>query len=194
MAASRDFYLVTVPQGFVTPAQILPAYGSLAASSYGASAPELVRAPEPGTSPGLLKGACVLAALSIVGRWTSRAAVRKEIDDGRSSTARTKPPRMLASKGGNSDEGHWMDHLKFGGATPSFDVIEKTKEYNAASQANGGLATDYHASDYIFRGSIVGPITGEDVAETQADFNLLGAYLCFFQLRLRTGFVLTLTF
>jgi hypothetical protein len=71
---------------------------------------------------------------------------------------------------------HWMDHLKFGGATPSFDVIEKTTEYNVASQANGGLATDYHASDYIFRGSIVGPITGEDVAETQADFNLLGAY------------------
>ena len=69
-----------------------------------------------------------------------------------------------------------MDHLKFGGKTPSFDVLEKTKEYIAASEANGGLATNYHASDYVFRGSIVGPITGTDVAETQADFNLLGAY------------------
>ena len=66
-----------------------------------------------------------------------------------------------------------MDHLKFGGSTPPFDVIEKTKEYVAASEANGGLATDYHASDYMFRGSIVGPITGVDVAVTQADFNLL---------------------
>ena len=29
-------------------------------------------------------------------------------------------PRMTA---------HWMDHLKFGGTTPAFDVVEKTKEY-----------------------------------------------------------------
>ena len=73
-------------------------------------------------------------------------------------------------------EVHWMDHLKFGGSAPTFDVLEQTKEYVAASEAAGGLATDYHANDYMFRGSIVGPITGKDVAETQADFNLLGAY------------------
>ena len=59
-------------------------------------------------------------------------------------------------------EAHWMDHLKFGGVTPSFNVLAQTKEYIAASEANGGLATDYHASDYMFRGSIVGPITGAD--------------------------------
>jgi len=75
-----------------------------------------------------------------------------------------------------SSEAHWMVHLKFGGSTPSFNVLEQTKEYIAASEANGGLATHYHASDYMFRGSIVGPITGADVAETQSDFNLLGAY------------------
>ena len=34
----------------------------------------------------------------------------------------------------------------------------------------------YYADDYVFRGSIVGPITGRDVAETQKGFNLLGAY------------------
>ena len=56
-------------------------------------------------------------------------------------------PRMTA---------HWMDHLKFGGTTPAFDVVEKTKEYVAATKENGGVATDYHADDYVFRGSIVG--------------------------------------
>jgi len=56
-------------------------------------------------------------------------------------------PRMTA---------HWMDHLKFGGTTPAFDVVEKTKEYVAATEENGGVATDYHADDYVFRGSIVG--------------------------------------
>ena len=52
-----------------------------------------------------------------------------------------------------------MEHLKFGGSVPTYDVLEKTKEYVAASEATGGLATDYHANVYIFRGSIVGPIT-----------------------------------
>ena len=62
---------------------------------------------------------------------------------------------------------HWMDHLKFGGSAPSFDVLERAKEYVAATESNGGLAVDWHADDYVFRGSIVGPISGIDVAETQ---------------------------
>lgn len=69
-----------------------------------------------------------------------------------------------------------MEHLKFGGATPPFDVVEQTKAYIAASEVGGGLATTWHADDYVFRGSVVGPITGRDVAETQEGFNLLGAY------------------
>ena len=67
-----------------------------------------------------------------------------------------------------------MDHLKFGGSAPTFDVLAKTKEYAAASTNEEAIT--YYADDYVFRGSIVGPITGTDVAETQADFNLLGAY------------------
>ena len=86
----------------------------------------------------------------------------------RSPAARAPPTRMSSA--------HWMDVLKFGGATPSFDVLERTKEYVAATADGGGLATDYHAEDYVFRGSIVGPITGVDVAATQKGFNLLGAY------------------
>ena len=30
---------------------------------------------------------------------------------------------------------HWMDHLKFAGSTPTFDVLEKTKEYAACKTA-----------------------------------------------------------
>jgi len=72
---------------------------------------------------------------------------------------------------------HWMDHLKFGGATPSFDVIEQTKKYiEATAQSQEQGAIDYHAKDYVFRGTIVGPITGKDVRETQKGFNLLGAF------------------
>ena len=56
-------------------------------------------------------------------------------------------PRMTA---------HWMDPLKFDGTTPAFDVVEKTKEYVAATEENRGVATDYHADDYVFRGSIIG--------------------------------------
>ena len=85
-----------------------------------------------------------------------------------------RPARVAASSPRMS--AHWMDHLKFGGSTPAFDVLEKTKEYVDAATANGGIATDYHAADYVFRGSIVGPITGHDVAATQEGFNLLGAY------------------
>jgi len=56
-------------------------------------------------------------------------------------------PRMTA---------HWMDPLKFDGTTPAFDVVEKTKEYVAATKENSVVATDYHADDYVFRGSIIG--------------------------------------
>ena len=70
-----------------------------------------------------------------------------------------------------------MDHLKFGGKTPSFDVLERTKEYvEATASSQQSTASDYHANDYIFRGNIVGPITNKDVVETQKGFNLLGAY------------------
>jgi hypothetical protein len=70
---------------------------------------------------------------------------------------------------------HWMDYVKFDGQ-PSFDVIEKTEEYIAATAASNQVGLEYHASDYVFRGSVVGPINGRDVAETQKGFNLLGAY------------------
>ena len=33
------------------------------------------------------------------------------------------------------DNSAWMDHLKFGGSAPTFDVIAKTQEYTCARSA-----------------------------------------------------------
>ena len=67
---------------------------------------------------------------------------------------------------------HWMDFLKFGGSTPSFDVLEKTMEYAAMKE----LPPSLYADDYVFRGPIIGPITNKDVQDTQKGFNIQNAY------------------
>ena len=67
-----------------------------------------------------------------------------------------------------------MDHLKFGGSAPTFDVLAKTKEYAAASTNEEAIA--YYADDYVFRGSIIGPISGQEVADTQKGFKVDTAY------------------
>jgi len=69
---------------------------------------------------------------------------------------------------------HWMDFLKFDGSTPEFDVLEKTKEFSACMKYEDCEA--YYDDEYVFRGSIIGPITADDVRETQKRFNVLSAY------------------
>jgi hypothetical protein len=69
---------------------------------------------------------------------------------------------------------HWLDHLKFGGAEPTFDVLQRTMEY--ASTKTNEEAVPYYAADYVFRGSIIGPITNQDVIDTQGGFDITGAY------------------
>ena len=80
---------------------------------------------------------------------------------------------------------HWMDHLKFDGSTPTFDVLEKTK-YAATKYAACKTAEEFlplyaddlplYADDYVFRGSIIGPISGEEVRDTQKGFSIPTAY------------------
>lgn len=70
---------------------------------------------------------------------------------------------------------HWMDFLKFPeSGPPEFDVVEKTKEFSKSMTYEDAEA--YYDQDYVFRGSIIGPITAEDVRETQKRFNVMGAY------------------
>merc|ERR1712129_104518 len=58
------------------------------------------------------------------------------------------------------DEGHWMDFLTYDG-NPTFNVIEKTKEYSSLMDYEE--IEKYYDDEYVFRGSIIGPITAKDV-------------------------------
>jgi len=71
------------------------------------------------------------------------------------------------------DEGHWMDFLTYDG-NPTFNVIEKTKEYSSLMDYEE--IEKYYDDEYVFRGSIIGPITAKDVRNTQKNFNILEAY------------------
>ena len=70
----------------------------------------------------------------------------------------------------------WMDFLKFEGQQPSFDVVEKTKQYTAESGYKQfslkDIPTDYYDDRYVFRGPIVGPINRKDLVQTNSRFNL----------------------
>mmetsp|Transcript_14336 Transcript_14336/g.36737 ORF Transcript_14336/g.36737 Transcript_14336/m.36737 type:complete len:157 (-) Transcript_14336:607-1077(-) len=70
------------------------------------------------------------------------------------------------------DEEHWMDYLKFDGQ-PTFDVLAKTEGYSKQPPERQRM---YWADEYLFRGSVIGPITGKDVQETQANFSITDAY------------------
>jgi len=71
------------------------------------------------------------------------------------------------------DEEHWMDFLMYD-SQPNFDVVEMTKEYS--SKMSQDEREKYYDDEYLFRGSIIGPITSKDIRETQKGFNILDAY------------------
>eukprot|EP00588_Corethron_pennatum_P014951 CAMPEP_0194280120 /NCGR_PEP_ID=MMETSP0169-20130528/15918_1 /TAXON_ID=218684 /ORGANISM="Corethron pennatum, Strain L29A3" /LENGTH=282 /DNA_ID=CAMNT_0039024725 /DNA_START=59 /DNA_END=907 /DNA_ORIENTATION=+ len=89
------------------------------------------------------------------------------------TTASAITTALSATTGSSSS--HWMDFLKFDGATPTFDVLAKTKEYSECTTYSE-LEPYYDHERYVFRGSIIGPITSEDVRKTQQGFNILDAY------------------
>jgi len=75
-----------------------------------------------------------------------------------SSTAAAPPPPPSQVKTES-----WLDVLEYD-EPPTFDVLAKTIEY--ANVKDFDTIMTYYADDYIFRGPIVGPITGEDVRKT----------------------------
>jgi len=85
------------------------------------------------------------------------------------------PGRSAARASVVLSDAHWMDYLKFDSA-PQFDVLERTKEYAAIGKTENSLRDEYHAKDYVFRGSVIGPITGADVTATQKSFDVVAAY------------------
>jgi len=68
-----------------------------------------------------------------------------------------------------------FEYLKFD-KNPQFDVLEKTKIY-VESQSNGDtMSEDWYAEDYVLRGPVVGPITRADLASTQSELGIRGAF------------------
>jgi hypothetical protein len=82
------------------------------------------------------------------------------------SLSSTTPPPPTAQP-------QFMDYLKFNGTTPSFDVMQKTKEYIANRGTN---PKDIYADDYVLRGPVIGPLTRKDLTSTQGNLNLAEAF------------------
>ena len=60
------------------------------------------------------------------------------------------------------------------GEVPNFDVLAKTIEF--ATQSDQAERKKLFATDFVFRGSVVGPIIREDILDAQNDFNIKEAY------------------
>lgn len=88
--------------------------------------------------------------------------------------------KIFSQNNDNDDDDHWLDYLKFNGSTPSFDVVEKTKQYTSEpgyrSFSLKDIPTEYYSTDYIFRGPIVGPINRQDLVITNTAFGLGTAF------------------
>ncbi|KAL3915295.1 MAG: hypothetical protein SGARI_008213, partial [Bacillariaceae sp.] len=84
-------------------------------------------------------------------------------------------PQTRKTNGINNNE-NFLDFLKWGGSTPEFDVIEKTKQYTSEPgyiEFNlKKIPADWYDDRYIFRGPIVGPINRQDLVDTNSQFGL----------------------
>mmetsp|Transcript_5020 Transcript_5020/g.14253 ORF Transcript_5020/g.14253 Transcript_5020/m.14253 type:complete len:284 (-) Transcript_5020:17-868(-) len=60
------------------------------------------------------------------------------------------------------------------GEQPAFDVLAKTIAF--ATTYDDETRNQMYATDYVFRGSIIGPITRQDVTDTQDGFQIRDAY------------------
>jgi hypothetical protein len=85
-------------------------------------------------------------------------------------TPKTTP---VPSKIDRSKNPQWLDTLKYPGS-PSFNVLEKTIEF--ANSRTYEEAARFYNEDYVFRGPIIGPITGAEVKRTQQGFSIQDAF------------------
>ncbi|KAL7501810.1 hypothetical protein ACHAWX_000368 [Stephanocyclus meneghinianus] len=67
----------------------------------------------------------------------------------------------------------WLDVLEYD-QPPTFDVLSKTIAF--ATSKTYEERNEFLSSDYVFRGPIIGPITFNDVKNTQQGFNIMDAF------------------
>lgn len=76
----------------------------------------------------------------------------------------------------STEPGGFLDVLKWDGAQPDFDVLERFKQYASEpgyiSFRLRDIPDDYYSSDYVFRGPVVGPLSRKDLLETNKNFEL----------------------
>lgn len=89
------------------------------------------------------------------------------------SLAFTSPhTAKLAFSRSSALSAHFLDYLKFD-SKPSFDVLQKTKDYVANRGKN---PESIFAEDYVLRGPVIGPLTRKDLTNTQGSLNIQEAF------------------
>lgn len=83
--------------------------------------------------------------------------------------ANSPPP----SKIDRTKNPQWLDTLKYEGE-PTFDVLQKTIEF--ANCRTYEDVAKYYDEEYVFRGPVIGPITGQEVARTQKGFQIMDGF------------------
>lgn len=92
---------------------------------------------------------------------------------GNAVTAFSTKAQPQAPPPSNIQTNTWLDTLKYPG-TPSFDVLQKTIEFANANDYD--TVATYYDAEYVFRGPIIGPITGDEVKKAQQGFRVQDAY------------------
>ena len=85
-----------------------------------------------------------------------------------------KAQRNVAPPPSKVEINSWLDEKLKYPEPPTFDVLAKTIEF--AQCTSYEQVEKFYDDDYVFRGSIIGPINADDVRETQKGFNILDAY------------------
>jgi len=124
----------------------------------------------PGRSDGQQKLALLLLALDPKAAFGTTSNPPYKVQGFFSAKGGTCQNGRMGSAGPLLAEKDWYDYLKFDGAKPTFDVLEKTKEYTSTAAYRSFVLKDipaeYFADDYIFRGQIVGPFNRKDLITT----------------------------
>uniref|UniRef100_A0A7S4N828 Uncharacterized protein n=1 Tax=Odontella aurita TaxID=265563 RepID=A0A7S4N828_9STRA len=88
------------------------------------------------------------------------------------ATSSNPPP--VPSKIDRAENPQWIDALKYDGE-PTFDVLQRTIDFSNEREIEGRNRY-FDPENYVFRGSIVGPISFEEVWRTQQGFQVFEAY------------------
>jgi hypothetical protein len=128
----------------------------------------------------LLKSFVWLATICTVQGFSTTTKNSKAVVLGNAFSSSERSSSSTTKLFANANGENWHDYLKFDGATPTFDILEKTKEYTSTAGYKSfrlaDIPTEYYADDYVFRGPIVGPINRKELVQTNTLFALKNSF------------------